>query len=99
MTTLNEDISLLKRRTGDIQSVLGALDQRSRRATTTPSPSAQAVLGKLLACYALGARSASPPARIAAEYYKNDPTLLDALAQPGTIGKAVASPASTSVAG
>jgi hypothetical protein len=44
-------------------------------------------------------RATSVPAAIAAEHYRNDPAVLNALAAPGRIGKSAVAPAQTTVAG
>jgi hypothetical protein len=54
------------------------------------------MLARTLACHVVGRARTKPAAAIAAEVYGNDPTLLQALAAPGMVGKAATGPAMTS---
>jgi hypothetical protein len=72
------------------------IDSLRKRASPPPP---QALLAKVLACYAIGRQKGGGAARAVAERYNNDPILLKALAAPGMIGKAAVLPAQTTVAG
>jgi hypothetical protein len=96
----SSDAGLMRRQFRDMHSMVSRLDQQTRSSEPSRIPNPRALLGRLLACYAISQKNGEPAARTAAEVYGNSPMLLQALARPGSIvNKAASAPAMTTVTG